>query len=62
VGSLEAPINIPLRRPGNQPNWRVTIEEWERLAGDPADLGFIGIVPLPPVWEQRLVYADHIGL
>jgi hypothetical protein len=40
----------------------VTIEEWERLPGDPADLGAIGLAPPPPVWEQRLVYADEIGL
>ncbi len=62
VGNLESTTNIPLRRPGSLPNWRVTIEEWERLPGDPADLGVVGIAPPPPVWEQRLVYADHIGL
>ena len=62
VGELTAPEDIPLQRPGDQPGWRVVVEEWERLAGDPADLGFIGIVPPPPVWEQRLIYADEITL
>ncbi|MDH3261833.1 MAG: hypothetical protein OEM84_12800 [Acidimicrobiia bacterium] len=62
VGILEAPRTIPLRRPGSLPNWRVTVEEWERLPGDPANLGSIGLVPPPPVWEQRLIYADEIGL
>jgi hypothetical protein len=59
VGSLAAPVNIPLRRPGADSNWRVTIEEWERLPGDPADLSQ---TRGGPVWEQRLVYADTIGL
>ena len=59
VGSLASPVNISLRRPGADSNWRVAIEEWERLPGDPADLGN----PRGgPVWEQRLVYADNIGL
>ena len=59
VGSLAAPVNISLRRPGADSNWRVAIEEWERLPGDPADLSN----PRGgPVWEQRLVYADNIGL
>ena len=62
VGSLEAPRRIPLRRPGTLAQWRVTVEEWERLPGDPADLGAIGLAAPPPVWEQRLVYADEIGL
>jgi hypothetical protein len=60
VGSLTAPVNIPLRRPGAESNWRVAIEEWEKLPGDPADLGARGRPR--PVWEQRLVYADHLGL
>jgi hypothetical protein len=62
VGSLTAPRNLSLRRPGFLPNWRVTIEEWERLPGDPADLGFVGTAAPPPVWEHRLIYADEIGL
>ncbi|HEX9855762.1 MAG TPA: hypothetical protein VGC47_10630 [Acidimicrobiia bacterium] len=62
VGTLESPRNIGLRRPGHIANWRVTVEEWERLPGDPADLGAIGLAAPPPVWEQRLVYADEFGL
>jgi hypothetical protein len=38
----------------------VAIEEWEKLPGDPADLGARGRPR--PVWEQRLIYADHLGL
>jgi hypothetical protein len=59
VGSLTSPVNIPLRRPGDTSSWRVGIEEWERLPGDPADLS----EPRQrPVWERRLVYADYIPL
>jgi hypothetical protein len=59
VGALQAPQNLPLRTPGANPDWRVTVEEWERLPGDPADLADPGS---PPVWEQRLIYADEILL
>jgi hypothetical protein len=59
VGSLTSPVNIPLRRPGDASNWRVGIEEWERLPGDPADLSK---PRQPPVWERRLVYADYVAL
>jgi hypothetical protein len=59
VGVLKSPEEIPLRRPDEHDEWRVTVEEWERLPGDPADLA-PSSVPLPPVWEQRLVYADEI--
>lgn len=65
VGELAAPEDIPLRRPGENPNWRITVEEWERLPGDPDDLGettpFMLAQP-PAVWEQRLIYAEEIGL
>lgn len=61
VGTLRAPVEIPLRRPGDDPDWRVTVEEWERLQGDPADLGAGGRRP-PGLWEQRLVYADELQL
>ncbi len=63
VGSLEAPEDIPLHRPGDNPDWRVTVEEWERLPGDPATLGATATIAAPPpVWEQRLIYADEIPL
>jgi hypothetical protein len=58
VGELAAPEDIPLAKPGNQPEWRVTIEEWEQLLGDRADLGERG----PREWERRLIYADEVSL
>jgi hypothetical protein len=59
VGELAAPVNLPLRTPGEESDWRVTVEEWERLPGDPEDLAD---PRSPPVWEQRLVYADEVAL
>lgn len=59
VGELEAPQNLPLRTPGQNPDWRVTIEEWERLPGDPEDLANPDSAT---VWEQRLIYADEVAL
>ena len=59
VGELEAPEDLPLRTPGENPDWRVTVEEWERLPGDPEDLANPAS---PPVWEQRLIYADELML
>ena len=58
VGELSSNQNIPLRKPGTQAGWRVTIEEWERILGDPADLGEQG----SREWERRLVYADEFLL
>ncbi len=58
VGSLTSPVVLPVARPGEGHGWRVTVEEWERLPGDPADLGQEG----PQVWERRLVYADEVAL
>ena len=60
VGVLDAaPDVIPAVRPGSNPDWRVTVEEWERLPGDPADLGD---PHSPVIWEHRLIYADEITL
>jgi hypothetical protein len=59
VGELEAPEDLQLRTPGENPDWRVAVEEWERLKGDPDDLAD---PDAPPVWEQRLIYADEITL
>jgi len=58
VGELVAPEDIPLAKPGGQPEWRVTIEEWEQLLGDRANLGERG----RREWERRLIYADEVGL
>ena len=65
VGELDAGRTIPLTRPGDNRNWRVTVEEWERLPGDPASVAEGG-PPLAlvvfPVWERRLIYADEVLL
>ncbi|MEN8239032.1 MAG: hypothetical protein ABFR53_07520, partial [Actinomycetota bacterium] len=58
VGELAAQEDIPLAKPGDQTQWRVTIEEWEQLLGDRADLGERG----PREWERRLIYADEVAL
>ena len=62
VGELDAGTTIPLVRPGTteESDWRVTIEEWETLPGDTADLG--PVLSRFPVWEKRLVYADELAL
>lgn len=59
VGELRLPVNLPIRTPGSNQDWRVAIEEWERLPVDPADLADPSS---PRVWEQRLIYADEISL
>lgn len=65
VGELAADEVVALHRPelSGDSDWRVAVEEWELLPGD---------VPAPatadphtlrlPVWERRLVYADHVSL
>jgi hypothetical protein len=60
VGELGAGEDIPLARPGANPEWRVLIEEWELLPGDPAP-GTITIAFLPSV-RRRLVYAESLEL
>jgi hypothetical protein len=62
VAELDAGMRIPLRRPGVGPDWRVVVEEWEMLPGDPpSPAEFTGAV-VSPVWERRLVYADEVAL
>jgi len=63
VAELDAGEEIPLIRPGRGPSgWRLTVEEWEMLEGDPThvDVAFVGI-DLPRL-EHRLIYADEIDL
>jgi hypothetical protein len=63
VGELDAGTVIPLRKPGGNPNWRVAVEEWELLPGDPPSP--VEAPPsafVRPIWERRLIYADEIGL
>lgn len=77
VGELGAGEDVFLRRPVDPPSapvhtgdddevvgdWRIMVEEWERLPGDvlaPREAG-----PLArnrPRWEQRLVFADEVLL
>ena len=61
VGELDAGTTVPLARPGGNPNWRVTVEEWERLPGDPPPGGHLEVA-VGPIWERRLVYADEVHL
>ncbi len=57
VGELDAGVRIPASRPeSGAGNWRVVIEEWERLESDP-DVGSNA-----PHWENRLIYADAFDL
>jgi hypothetical protein len=63
VGELDAGTVIPLSRPGANRNWRVAVEEWERLPGDPpspAETSHRALIR--PIWERRLIYADEIRL
>jgi hypothetical protein len=73
VGELDAGQEVVLRRPldpadpapGAPPStWRVVLEEWERFPGDrpsPRESGPVIVAP-PPIWEQRLVFADEVML
>jgi len=54
-GQLELPTALPPRTPGEESDWRVTVEEWEFLPADP-----LGVER--PGYEQRMIYADHFPL
>ncbi len=60
VGQLELPEVVAARRPGEGPDWRVTIEETEWLDADPGstDIAIVGRLPKLP----RVVYLDHLEL
>lgn len=61
VGELESKQVIALSRPEHGPaEWRVTIEEWEKLEADPINAG--PRIRAMPAWEQRLIYADAFDL
>jgi hypothetical protein len=63
VGELDAGTVIPLKRPGANPNWRVAVEEWELLPGDPpSSVEAPPAAVVRPIWERRLIYADEVGL
>lgn len=63
VAELDAGEEIALIRPDGGPGeWRLTLEEWELLEGDPThvDVAFVGIDF--PRLEHRLIYADEMDL
>jgi hypothetical protein len=62
VGSLEAPMDLLVVRPGSSRDWRVHVEEWERLPGDPAPIPVADEDGGRPVWQSRLIYADDAFL
>lgn len=55
MGQLDLPTALPPRRPGADPDWRVVVEEWERMSADPGPTG-------TPRTQSRVVYADHLPL
>jgi len=62
VGELEADQLIALARPEHGTSeWRVMIEEWEKLEADPRD-GDLRRIMASSAWEQRLIYADALEL
>ena len=63
VGELDAGTVIPLQRPGANANWRVAVEEWELLPGDPpSSVEAPPATFVRPIWERRLIYADEVAL
>ncbi|MGH9222304.1 MAG: hypothetical protein ACRD2W_00530 [Acidimicrobiales bacterium] len=54
-GQVELPSPVPPQTPGTESEWRVTVEEWERLPADPLGRE-------RPGFEERIVYADHFPL
>ena len=59
-GELPLATALPPRRPGENTDWRVVVEEWEVLPADPA-LGPPTIVRTPR-FGARVVYADQLPL
>jgi len=55
AGEMALPEAIAPRTPGENEDWRVTLEEWELLPADFEAGGTGG-------WEPRVVYADHLPL
>jgi hypothetical protein len=54
-GEVQLPSPLAPTRPGKDPTWRITVEEWETLPADPDPSG-------TPGSQARLVYADHLLL
>jgi hypothetical protein len=56
AGMLDLPDALGPARPGDSGDWRVTLEEWERLPADKdVETGLRRS-------EVRVVYADHLPL
>jgi hypothetical protein len=58
LGQLDLIEPMAPARPGQDAQWRVTIEEWEGIEADPQPFDPAG--PLPTAW--RLTYADRLAL
>jgi hypothetical protein len=55
-GMLDLPVDLGPARPGGSGDWRVTLEEWERLPADP------DLETGARRSEVRVIYADHLLL
>ena len=63
VAELDAGEAIPLIRPGRGPSgWRLAVEEWELIEGDPTHVDVALVTIELPRMERRLIYADEIDL
>lgn len=63
-GTIDLPTPLPPQRPGDDPDWRVVVEEWEILPADrdvaPAPFAIAGVHPFRT--GTRIIYADHLPL
>jgi hypothetical protein len=64
VGELDAGETIAFVRPESDgvAEWRVVVEEWERLESDPTRISTPFADIDVPRMEQRLIYADEVEL
>ncbi len=60
LGQLELPEPVAPRRPGADPQWRVTIEETEWLDADQVNEAVKSHTPQPLL--PRVVYLGHLKL
>ena len=69
IGELASNVPIPVRTPRSgeseeaaDARFRVRVEEWELLEGDPPPRSEIRQYGADAVWQGRLVYADDLAL
>lgn len=69
IGELSSPAPIPVRTPlstqseeASDVRFRVRVEEWEQLEGDPPPRSEIHQHGRDAIWQGRLVYADDLML